>query len=326
MNNKSKVPLVPRGRFAPTIPNERRRRRKQSQVVSQEESHSVERTSNGSTNSKTQESTTLKAKEESETFDTVKQEPLIQTTTNMTTDRHSGHNYFELDSSDEEPWRRRRDGYQNSGGHNVTCLSSSSLLPVVLPISNQSTNEKVDDKKYQNSNFPTESVANKLCQEKEWFFVQLPPILPLPDSVETQQKELQSEREETVDESASSEAKIQELKYIMSQNDIESQLHPDIRHMKSCNLGSLRIFRSGKVQLAINGMTYEILQGAETSFLEKAMQVDWESNLTSELGDIRQRWICVPDVYNDPHLNKVPHTQSSFMKKKKEENMLWKTE
>lgn len=292
MNNKGKVPLVPRGRFAPTIPtNERRRRTTRQQVASQVNQHKENETKSDTRPDKTLETT-------------VKQEPHIQPITSGHKTNGNTNNYFQLDSSDEETTATK--------GNPTTNGRSLSLLPVVLSDSNK---EQVQDGVYDENlkqRLPTES--SKLTEEKGWFFIQLPPILPISDAMEIQKKDWPSEKEETVDESASHEAKLEELKYIMSQKAKESHLHPDIRYLKSCHLGRLRVFRSGKIEVVMHGMTCKVLQGVETSFLEKGMQVDWEKGLLSELGDIHHRWICIPQVYNDYHLNKAPVAHSKLIK------------
>jgi hypothetical protein len=310
---RDKVPIVPRGRFAPTIPNERRRRKQQSTIQSEKKPNgqpqtSVESCTENTTKNEKRE-TTPKTPENSCT-NCIKQEPKVQTTTTtISSSNQVVKTRFELESSDEEYMATSQVDNIHQTLHTATTRPSS-LLPVVLPSSSNSTKESQQKEEKEKSNLKKESVTSQLLEEKGWFFVQLPPILPIP---EREVREFPEEKEETVDENSSLEAKMQELKYLMSQN--ESQLYPDIRHMESCKLGTLRLFPSGRAELIIHGMTCEVLQGAETNFLEKAMQVDWEKNSISELGDIRRRLICVPNVHNQHH-KMTPGVDSSsyFMK------------
>lgn len=152
--------------------------------------------------------------------------------------------------------------------------------------------------------------------DDEFLFFQLPSILPRFEKPETDENrdehEHEHEREHEhepepmvevkVENEESTKAKVKEKDFPppAKKATLEEALAAmDLKDMPEGQIGSLVIYKSGKMKLKLGDTLLDIQQGMRSSFLEDVAIVDAESDESRkiiELGHIVQKFVCVPDM------------------------------
>jgi len=171
------------------------------------------------------------------------------------------------------------------------------------------------------------SENSKLKPHDDIFFFQLPTALPIPQkdaeitasSTEGDIKQPMTteaegkEKQETIkvkQEPGSVTKKNEELEAALKQFEerqkkaYRQQLHTfdaetgDSLEELSKNgvQGLMRIHESGKVILQFGGISLRVMEGTQCAFHQNLFSLDTKTGVAYELGDIRQRLVCTPDV------------------------------
>lgn len=111
----------------------------------------------------------------------------------------------------------------------------------------------------------------------ELFFIQLPSVLPLSQSKQTQKSQQVVHGAEFDD---------------IWINDFKNTL----TDLPKGHIGEMMIYKSGKMKLKLGGIYLDVLAGTNRSFLENVMTINPDTKQTHILGDISKRILCVPDI------------------------------
>lgn len=135
--------------------------------------------------------------------------------------------------------------------------------------------------------------------EEELLYFQLPTVVPQfekpkedVDMTETTiEEEGKVKPEEETEKSLPAAAKKSTLEEAMSQLDLED--------MPDGQIGTLVVYKSGKMKMKLGNILLDVNQGMQSSFLENVMVIDHESEETKkaiELGHIVQKFVCAPNM------------------------------
>lgn len=123
--------------------------------------------------------------------------------------------------------------------------------------------------------------------DDELLFFQLPSILP----------QFEKNNDEPVEPADSKDT---QLPPAAKKSTLESAMASlSMGDMPQGQVGSLVVYKSGKMKLKIGDVLFDITQGMQSSFLENAMMVDTlseDKKKVIELGNLTQKFVCMPDM------------------------------
>ena len=123
--------------------------------------------------------------------------------------------------------------------------------------------------------------------DDELLFFQLPSILPQFEKVNHEPVEI-------------TDSKDKQLPPAAKKSTLESAMGSlSLGDMPQGQVGSLVVYKSGKMKLKIGDVLFDITQGMQSSFLENAMMVDTlseDKKKVIELGNLTQKFVCMPDM------------------------------
>ena len=137
--------------------------------------------------------------------------------------------------------------------------------------------------------------------DDELLFFQLPSIVPKFEEAKEESEEIEktedAEMEEKVKTEKGAAAALPPAAKIPALEDAMASL--ELSEMPEGQIGSLVVYKSGKMKLKIGDVLLDVQQGMRSTFLEDIMVVDTESNDAKkiiELGHIVQKFVCMPDM------------------------------
>jgi DNA-directed RNA polymerase III subunit RPC4 len=133
--------------------------------------------------------------------------------------------------------------------------------------------------------------------EEELLYFQLPTVVPKFEKVKIDELMGEAEGEEEkvkAEENASLPASAKKSVLL---EDAMSNL--DLEDMPEGQVGTLIMYKSGKMKMKLGNILLDVNQGMQSTFLENVMVVDHESEETKkaiELGHIVQKFVCAPNM------------------------------
>ena len=70
----------------------------------------------------------------------------------------------------------------------------------------------------------------------------------------------------------------------------------DLNESLAGNIGSIRIRKSGKIELVIGKVVFNLQRGAPSSFMQSVAAVDDENAQFFDLGPLKERFCCIPEI------------------------------
>ncbi|KAI9319646.1 RNA polymerase III RPC4-domain-containing protein [Dichotomocladium elegans] len=129
----------------------------------------------------------------------------------------------------------------------------------------------------------------------ELLFFQLPTIIPRLEA-EKEDEEMENIKRENSDPSD----KAKELPPAVKKAALEEAMQNlSLKDIPEGQIGSLIVYKSGKIKLKMGDVLFDVRQGMQSSFLENVMMVDTESEDQKkmiDLGHLTQKFVCMPDM------------------------------